>query len=194
MGSYYSSGSSYFASGGIPHPVGTTITSVGPNSAVGAPTVSCAQPASSAIWPAANRAIYVPILLDQTVLIKQMFTYNGTVAAGNIDIGIYDSTGASASPGTKLVSSGSTAQSGTSTLQTFDIADTTLTPGLYYFAMAMSDAATATIFRSSVNLLVLSGAGVGQQASALPLPSTATPASPGSSYVPVFGASLVTVI
>jgi hypothetical protein len=57
-----------------------------------------------------------------------MLVLNGATASGNMDVGIYDYAG------TRLVSSGSTAQSGTSAFQDFDITDTLLGPGIFYLA------------------------------------------------------------
>src|ERR1044072_5106370 len=118
---------------------------------------------SSAVFPAANRALYVPFRLSDPITVVKMFVLNGATVSGNIDVGIYDAVG------TRLVSKGSTAQAGTSAIQEFDITDTRLGPGLFYMAVAM-DNGTATLFRKSINNFFLRAAGMFQQASAFALP------------------------
>lgn len=133
------------------------------------------------VWPAADRAIFVPFTIEAPITVTRMFTYNSITASGNIDVGIYTL------DGTLIVSSGSTAMSGTVTLQAFDITDTLLAPGAYYMAMACSSG-TAN-FKASNTALLGGMAGVVEMAAALPLPATATFASLTSSYVPCFGMS-----
>lgn len=141
--------------------------------------------ASSTTWPAANRALFVPFRLVEPFLIRQMFHHNGATVSGNIDVGIYDA------KGTRLISSGSTAQAGTSVLQIFNVTDTWLGSGLFYFAAAM-DNGTGTLTRHAHAW----GAALGcvQQASAFPLPATATFAAYGTGFIPVLGATGKTVI
>ena len=123
---------------------------------------------ASATYPTANLAIFYPVRVTRSFTAAQLFVLNGATASGNIDVGIYDSSG------TRLVSSGSTAQSGTSAVQAFNIADTLLAAGWYYLAVAM-DNTTGTLLRSTVNhFTAAASVGVGQQSSAFPLPATAT--------------------
>jgi len=68
-----------------------------------------------------------------------MLHYNGAAVAGNIDVGIYNR------GGTRLISSGPVAQTGTSVLQLFNITDTLLVPGRYYMAVGYSDAAAEAV-------------------------------------------------
>lgn len=145
--------------------------------------VASAAPAS-ATWPSANQAVYIPFGVTRTVTAYRAFVYNGTAVSGNFDIGIYDSAGA------RVVNSGSTAQSGTSANQEVDIADTQLTPGLYYMALVF-DNTTATTFRVTPGTQLLRQAGVMLQATAFTLPATLTFAAPTSgAHVPIFGFSL----
>lgn len=142
------------------------------------------QFSSATGWPNASLAMYVPIVVRDQITVYQLGWLNGSSVAGNIDAGIYDRTLA------RLVSAGSTAQSGTSAIQLVDIADTTLAPGVYYLAMSADS--------TSTNLMGTGGGlpaanyrtcGVAQQASALPLPSTATFAAMAQTRVPLlFGA------
>ena len=145
---------------------------------------------ASAVWPSANLAIFIPFTLPEASTALAMFSYNGATASGNLDVGLYKA------DGTKLVSMGSTAQSGTSRLQTLDITDTVLPAGeLLYLAMAM-DNATGTTFRltGSANVGQLRACGVMQQASAFPLPSTATFATLTNNYCPVVGVAFRSTI
>lgn len=150
--------------------------------------VACAMDTSptSAAWPSANRAIFVPFNVYHTLTIVQMLVFNGATASGNIDVGLYDLGGA------RLVSIGSTAQAGTSAYQAFDITDTTLNPGQYYMGVAL-DNATGTLNRWSANAAEWRGLGLQQMASAFPLPATATFALVASAYLPWVMASRRTV-
>lgn len=138
-----------------------------------------------AAWPSANRAMYVPFVVETPFLAQMMFVLNGTVA-GNVDVGIYND------EGKRIVSKGTTAQAGATLLQSFDITDTVLLPGVYYMAMA-SDSASGQYMRWSINASATTGAqmaasmGVLQQASAFVLPATATFAVAQDSYVPDIG-------
>ena len=138
---------------------------------------SSANQITSGGWPSANLAIYVPVAVYQPFIALKMLIQNGTTINGNVDAGIYDD------QGDRLVSIGSTAHAGSSSIQSFDITDTTLEPGIYYLACAF-DGNTATINHDIAGILVGGSAGVLQQASALPLPATATFAAIASAYVP----------
>ena len=136
---------------------------------------------ASATWPANNQAIYIPFELDMPMIVTQMFTVNGATASGNVDVGIYSA------DGTRLVSKGSTAQSGTNTIQAYDITDTYLDCGAFYMALALSST-VGTLFRLSHGAandwLIWGGL---QQASAFALPATATFAVNTTQYLPLFG-------
>lgn len=135
---------------------------------------------ASAVWPTANTAIYVPLNLPTGYLVKRLWCLNGGTAAGNIDIGIYDAAG------NRLTSSGAVAQAGTNAIQHFDITDYLLAPGSYYMAMSCS-LGTATVWKSTGQSATFVGiAGCLSQASAHPLPATATFAS-AIITIPFFG-------
>ena len=139
---------------------------------------------ASATWPLTNKAFYVPFVVTESITVKRLWVHNGTVVSGNIDVGIYEE------DGTKLVSSGSTAQAGISQRQVFDIADTVLAPGRYYFGAAM-DNTTGTVWRFST--LTGSMMGVWEEDSAFPLPASATFAATTGGlyvYIPIVGAYL----
>jgi hypothetical protein len=134
----------------------------------------------SATWPAANRAIYVPLRVATPTVFSQAWLKNGSAVSGNVDIGIYSA------DGTRLVSTGSTAQSGTNAYQTIDMTDTLVGRGLYYIALSI-DNTTATTFRRNLDAASMRGVGVAQEASASPLPASATFAAVVSAYMPEFG-------
>lgn len=154
-------------------------TVVGPQSACSFGSSYANVPASGT-WSSANRALYYPFRVGVPITAKLLWCANGTVAGNNIDIGIFTQ------DGVKLVSSGSTAQSGTSTIQTFDITDTQLPPGLYYMGMAM-DGTTGTVFAKSGALAFPRTLGVYQQATAFPLPDPISFATATSTSIPGFG-------
>lgn len=134
---------------------------------------------ATAVWGAANGAYYQPFTIDEHQTITQLAWFNGTAVSGNCDIGVYDWAG------TRLVSIGSTAQSGTSTVQAVNIADTALSPGDYYLGMSM-DNVTGQVFRLSIHHSLCIAAGMKVQATgAFPLPATATFSDPTVSFNPV---------
>jgi len=110
---------------------------------------------ASGTWPAANRAIFIPFRLTQTVTVTLMWVFNGATVNGNFDIGIYDK------DGTRLVSNGVTAQVGVNQIQTVDITDTVIGPGLFYMALAF-DNTVATVFRSNLAFRIAKVLGVAQ--------------------------------
>lgn len=136
--------------------------------------------AASATWISANRAVYIAFRLYVPAVVTKIVCINGATASGNMDVGIYTI------DGTRIVSKGSTAQSGTNALQTLDITDTQLFPGSYLMAMVM-DNATGTVFRKGTNSILMKTMGCYQQATAFPLPATATFATLTGSFIPILG-------
>lgn len=142
---------------------------------------------SSTTYPAANTALYFPFWLASPIVAVQLWAFNGATASGNIDLGLY------AADGTRLVSIGSTAQATTSDLQSFDITDTELGPGLFYLAVAM-DNTTGTLFRANMSAALGRSIGAFEQTSAFALPATATFATfTPTGFVPVIGLATTTV-
>lgn len=135
----------------------------------------------SGTWPAQNLALYIPFRVESPVTVVKITWTNGATVNGNLDVGIYDRYG------NLLVNKGSTAQSGTSAIQTADITDTLLNPGNYFMALC-SNSATATFQRwSNPSAVYLRGCGVQQEdrgASAPTLATTATFANPANAYLP----------
>lgn len=136
-------------------------------------------PASGA-YGVANDAVFTPLYLQWPVRVKRLWVANGATVNGNLDVGIY-SVG-----GTRLVSAGTTAQSGSNALQFFDIADLLLGAGAYYLAVAFSST-TATLFRGAPALGRVRQMGLAKMASAMPLPATVTLAVPTVAFIPMMG-------
>ncbi len=113
--------------------------------------------------------IYQPVVVPFEVTVFQMGIGNGATVSGNVDVGIMDQFG------TRLVSIGAaTAQAGISQIQTFDITNTTLVPGTYYFAFSQ-DNATGLVNRSgSIGAQLWRTAGCRQETTvAFGIPATA---------------------
>jgi hypothetical protein len=166
---------------------------VGPEGILHTITHRCAIMSSSTSysrtqnWITANRAYYVRVILPRAANILSLFWINGSAAAGNVDIGIYDGDTLA-----KIVTAGSTARSGTDTLQRVTLTNPLfLKAGVYFFAHA-SDTTTNS---RTVSALFTSAA-VGDlsdlfsQTSAFPLPDPIVPASlpSGTSLYPLIGA------
>lgn len=127
--------------------------------------------AASAAWQTANSAIYIPFTLTDFAIVYQLLYWVGATSSGNIDVGIYSD------GGVRLVAAGSTAMSGTvNTIQEVNITDTALGPGTYILAAAV-DNTTGTMFCTPSNNdeLVHGTMPIWFEASAFPLPATATP-------------------
>lgn len=173
----------------VPLEMGPTLTPWSPESLGGELAMhanSSANPATAA-YIAASRALFVPFRVNKNTSYDRMYTMNGTTASDSIDVGIYNE------ELVRLVSKGLTLQAGTSTLQLFSFAAAvTLGSGRYYMALCMNGT-TGTIHRSNnIPAQDLRGFGIFQQdlsGEAVPgtLPATATPAAPGSAWMPNFG-------
>ena len=137
---------------------------------------------ATAVYPSADLAIYIPFRTRFPFVVAQAFWYNGTLGTpGNVDVGMYTR------DGRRLWSTGSTAQSGASALQTVDITDKYYGAGSYYIALACDNAAAQLFSLAFGNVALDTYAGIKQQATAFPLPATATFADPTFDYCPVFG-------
>lgn len=137
---------------------------------------------ASTAWPTANLAIYVPFIVATPLTVDQVYLLN-QVPSGNVDVGVYE-----AESWKRLVSSGSVAAAGTN--QEVDVTNTLLLPGVYFMAQAV-DNTTHTSGSVTPVASVAGSWGVLQQASAFPLPSTATPARMAQAYVPFMSLVMV---
>jgi hypothetical protein len=137
--------------------------------------------ATPAVWPAALRAMYYPVVLQQAYVVTKCAWVNGATVNGNVDAAIYDG------QGNRLVAAGTTAMAGASVIQVKELTDTTVGPGVVFLAM-VSDSATATfpLTTASTAVTQLRASGVQQQAlGAMPLPATWTPANPATAVCPI---------
>jgi hypothetical protein len=147
---------------------------------------------STLAWPTANLAIFTAIVVRNRVTIFQMGWLNGATLGNDIDVGVYDRNL------NKVISTGATAQSGTSVAQFVDITDTPLDAGLYYMAMSSNQSAAGIVAKGSTSTaasVTCRALGSFQMASAHPLPTTATVAAHASTMpVPLIMASLTATI
>jgi hypothetical protein len=144
--------------------------------------------AGSATWPADDLALYVPFSLNRPMLAVKVWWFNGATLGADADVGIYSF------DGTRLVSAGATAQSGTNQIQIVDITDTRLGAGDFFMGLSLS-VATATVLRSTVTgAYLLRALGMFEEAGANPLPATATFATLTQAYIPFFGISGVVTL
>ena len=130
----------------------------------------------------ANTALFLPFELDRPYLVTQLYVINGPTVSGNIDVGIYSA------DGTRLVSNGSVAQTGGGADQIFNITDTLLGRGAFYLAVVLSSG-TGELYRyAPTGTDNYRTWGALTQASAFPLPATATFAAPAAlGYIPICG-------
>lgn len=156
------------------------LSTAGPESVVAQYTASIGTDFATARAHGANIAHYVPVIVELQITIYQMSIIIGA-QAGNVDVGIYNE------GGTRLVSAGSTA-AGAAGIQVFDVTDTILSPGCYYLTLVASTATTLTILAANPTATIIRGCGQRQQASALPLPSTATFAANAQGITPLINA------
>lgn len=144
---------------------------------------------ASATWPTANLAVFVPFYARVGITPQSAYWMNGSAVSGNVDCGIYDLAG------NRLASTGSTAQSGTSTPQSAALTSFPyLAPGQYFMALAL-DNTTGTIDRYSLAAFPTQQMfGMQQATSAFALPSTVTLGNPANAYIPVFGIGMGSAI
>lgn len=150
------------------------------------PMIGSLGNSASATWPTADKALFIPFRVAQPLDVVQFFLFNGATVSGNFDVGIYDIAG------TKIVSKGSTAQSGANALQIADTTNVRIGPGLFYLAIVFNNT-TATIRRFAPAALTTDMCkmiGMAQMDSAFPLPDTATFATVSQAFIPYFAISL----
>lgn len=159
-------------------PTTATINTAGLYCTLADPLIIQGGVGGGAVWPSANRAIYMPVLVESYVTAYQI-AFEVTTQSGNYDVGIYDELG------TRLINKGSTAVPAAG-IATADITDTPLTPGLYWLAMAI-DNGTAAVVRQTASSTVgaLTVHGLQDQDTAFALPSTATFSAPAAAYWPI---------
>lgn len=138
---------------------------------------------ASATWTA-NLLIFVPLITPETITISQFFWRNGSAVNGNTDVGIYTFDGQ-----TKLGSTGSTANAGTSAIQVVNVADFRI-PAFKRLWLALGcDSSTQTFWAANASIRALEITAVKQQAAGWSsgLPATVTFAAPSVASLPLFG-------
>lgn len=146
--------------------------------------MGCSGSLTSATYPSANRAVFYPFRALTSFTVYGFWMLNGATASGNIDLGIYSL------DGTRLTSTGTNAQSGTSTKQEITLGSSVLLgAGMYYMALAM-DNATGTVLRRSTSAIMNKMHGLKQSATSFVLPATVTFATYSSASLPIYGARI----
>lgn len=142
------------------------------------------QTLTSNVWPANNRAFYVPIRTDVTTTYARGVVINGTNATGNADVGIYNAAGS------RLASSGSTARTGTTALDFYPTTDLVLPPGFYYLGLVLSSTTgqVQNLVPATVALARATGT-LQEDLGGTTLPSSMTGVSVTSAFIPIFGYS-----
>jgi hypothetical protein len=130
----------------------------------------------------ANLGVYIPIVIPYPYPVRRVWWQNGsTVTSAHCDVGVYTP------DGQRIVSAGTTVQAGASTVQYASVTETLLAPGKYFFAFVCDTATSHAFGLSTLTVPALRSAGILQQASALPLPATATFAVASSAVYPWCG-------
>lgn len=137
---------------------------------------------SSATYESASRAVYYPITLPAPCTVRRVWWANGATTTGGatIEVGIYADAGYS--PGAKVLS-GSATQGTASQVQFVDVTDTTLPVGLWWVAIVSSSATNTTVFRTLISGTQIDALYRYEQASASPLPASATPVQSSIGYI-----------
>jgi hypothetical protein len=122
----------------------------------------------AAITWTANQAVYMPVTLPWAYPVTRVFWVNGSTIGNNVDFGIY-------SPGgQRIYSTGSTAQVGTSTIQYVSPATPFILPAGRYFFAYVTSGTTSTAYGNLPTAALAAISGMLTQATALPLPASAT--------------------
>jgi hypothetical protein len=140
---------------------------------------------SAAVWPTANLALFIPVLVDRAATIYG-FSFVVATASGNYDVGCYDELG------NRVVSKGSTAVPAAG-VAAVTVTNTAILPGCYWIALAVDNITASFNRMANYSGNMQRALGVMSQASALPLPSTATFANWGTSYIPLLNMHLAPV-
>lgn len=129
----------------------------------------------STAWPLANLAIYMPIYINETVILYEVGFGTGLTSGGNWDVGIYDTAG------TRLQSTGTTVRTA-SAWNVSNWTDLTLQPGWYYAAMSADGTNNYSGVAPAAGLC--EAMGICEQTTAFVLPATATLARTTRAFIP----------
>lgn len=103
----------------------------------------------------AGRVYLLPIPVFTELIIDRLACCWSAVATGNTRIGLYSDNGAIPDGGALVVESGSIAKTGTNRIQEILVADTLLTPRLYWLGLEGDDA--SQVINIAVNYLTETG-------------------------------------
>lgn len=164
-------------------PLPLHITSIGRwNNFVTIASFQAAANFGNATWPASNRAVYVPMTIPARFTVARFMVCNGSTVAGNLDVGLYNANGS------RLISTGTTAQAGTTQVQYIDVTNQSFPAGNYYLALVLSDTggrvSTSAISVSTFEPFI--GSTLENLGSTV-LPATMTPAVRTVNGLPCFG-------
>lgn len=139
---------------------------------------------SSGVVFIANEAMFYPFTIDEPRTYAVVIWANGAVVSGNVDAGVYDA------DGQKKFTTGSTAQSGTTTTQIVTLGSTqTLQPGRYYLAIVM-DNTTGQFVLVNPGTINTRGAGARSRTNSFPLPTdVGNWVGESNGRIPLFGIS-----
>lgn len=141
-----------------------------------------ASPSSNTLWGTANLAILIPLIVNESFVVTRGWIFTGTTAAGNWDVGVYDSSFA------LLGHTGSVAEAGSQVLQDAALS-ITLSPGRYWLALS-SDAANFSFGgMAPVGAPRVRFMGVRSATGDFPLANTPTLATLSLAVIPSFGLS-----
>jgi hypothetical protein len=143
---------------------------------------------SVAVWPAANLAICVPFCLPAAQTVRHMAWCNGGAVSGNVDAGVYNE------DGTKVITTGSTAQAGLNVLQIAAVTATPLAAGSYFMVLCSDNITGQWLRVAAIGAANLQGSGLQQAAAAVPLGATLTLANPANAFIPWFAVGFSSVL
>lgn len=126
------------------------------------------QTTFSNAWNTANTAYFVPIAIRYPITITSLWIANGAVVSGNFDVGLYTP------DGRRIVSTGSTVQTGINTIQNIPITAITIGAGQYYIGTAMDNTTGRLFSFNPTSSVWAANCGSYKQATAFPLPASAT--------------------
>ena len=139
-------------------------------------------------WPVSGLGIYIPVMLDVPATFYKMTLLNGATVNGTVGVGIYDESF------NRLTSVAAATQTGASVTQTFDIADVTVMPGIY-FLMACAATTTGTYMAATTTVLSQRTCGVLEQTGITDTPpNPAVPVTFTRTFAPLIAAHYKAVI
>lgn len=155
---------------------------IGPHSALGMAGGQSIGGTATAAWPVANTLLLMPFRTARDQLVTGFGLYNGTSVSGNFDVAILTR------GGKRLVSTGSVAQAGVSSIQRVTLGTPFLLPADSYYLGLVLDNATGQVNRhgaSTPGLALYQGLGMAEVAACgVPIPASVVPASLTTQYAP----------